>query len=119
MLAFTIYHLFSPWKIVIETRSASDPPITSPERVTDTIIPTPDGSGAALKEQSRKRDYIERGFGDLEQAFIKSIREPSDSPKRSRDDSIKLMYDITSASDWLNLLEGHDDHVGLPSVCFY
>ena len=115
LLCFAIYHLFSPWKLVIEIRSASDPSNTrwSSETRAAAVLPALGSSPAELQEQNRKKNYIEKNFGDLEETFLKSIGRPSDPPKRSRDDSIKLIYDIQSPSDWLDLVEGHDDHVCL------
>jgi hypothetical protein len=111
--------MFSPWKLVIEIRSTSDPTYTrwSSETHAAAVLPAQDSSRAELQEQNRKRDYIEKNFGDLEEAFLKSIGGPSDPPKRSRDESIKQIYDIQSSSDWLDLVEGHDDHVCL--LLFY
>jgi hypothetical protein len=110
LLAFSAYHLFSPWKLVIEIRLASDgSDTTSDESIT--VIPGKDGSHVKLKEQNRKKDEIDKNFGDLEEAFLKSIGERSSAPIRSRDDSIELLYNIKTSSDWLDLVEGHDDHV--------
>jgi hypothetical protein len=103
VFVLTIFHLFSPWKLVIQRRSESDPA---------GLIPVEDDSHAKLQEHGRKIDYIEIKFGSLETAFLKSIGTPSEPPRRSRDDSIKLIYDTTSPNDWLDLVEGHDDHVG-------
>ena len=105
-----IFQLLSPWKIVIEIRRATDP-ISSSDGSAAAVIPTQDSSRAEPQEENRKKDYIEKNFGSLEEEFIKSIREPSSPPKRSRDDSIKLIYDTKSANDWLDLIEDHDIHV--------
>ena len=70
-----------------------------------------DGSHVKLTEQNRKKDEIDMTFGDLEEAFLKSIGQRSSTPIRSRDDSIELLYNIKSPSDWLDLVEGHDHHV--------
>ena len=75
------------------------------------MIPGKDGSHVKLMEQNRKKDEIDKNFGDLEEAFLKSMGERSSTPIRSRDDSIELLYNIKSPSDWLNLMESHDDHV--------
>lgn len=108
-----IYHLFSPWRLVIEIRSASDPSSTgsSLEGHATAVIPAQDSSREESQKPSRKKDYAEKNFGNIEEAFLRSIGEPSEGPKRSRDDSIKLIYDTNSPSDWLDLVEGHDDHV--------
>ena len=118
LFVLTILRLFSPWKLVsIKIRSISDPSNSNTSSSSDACGPSAisaqDGSYAKLQEQSRQKDHIENNFGNLEEAFIKSIREPSNPPKRSRDDSIKLIYDIQSPSDWLDLIGGHDDHVCL------
>lgn len=63
------------------------------------MIPGQDGTRVELKEQNRKKDYIEKNFGPLEAAFLKSNGERSNTPIRSRDDSIKLLYNIESPSD--------------------
>ena len=105
----TVFHLFSPWKLVIQKRSALDSSGSSSH--TAAPIPVLDDSRTKLYEQSRKKDYIERDFGSLEDVFIKSIGEPSGPARRSRDDSIKLIYDTNKPSDWLDLVGGHDDHV--------
>jgi len=74
---------------------------------------TPDQQGdiPEKSEQRGRKEYIEVNLGNLEEAFIKSIGEQSNPPRRSRDDSIKLIYDINSTNDWLDLIEGHDEHV--------
>ncbi|KAH8812746.1 hypothetical protein F5884DRAFT_856041 [Xylogone sp. PMI_703] len=74
--------------------------------------PLPIGQNRIEKshEQSRKKDDIEKKFGSLEEEYIKSVGKPSSPPKRSRDDSIKLIYSAQSPIDWLDLVEGHDDH---------
>jgi hypothetical protein len=111
LLLFTIYHMFSPWKLVIEIRSTSDPSNTRWSSETSVAAELPAQESLELQEPNRKQDYIENNFGDLEETFLKSIGGPSDPPKRSRDDSIKQIYGIQSPSDWLDLVEGHDDHV--------
>jgi hypothetical protein len=118
LVCFTIFHLFSPWKLVIERRSASNSSNTgpSPDGREAVLIPAQDSNPVELDEQSRKKDYIESNFGDLENKFINSMGKPSVTPKRSRDDSIKLMYDTKSPGDWLDFIEGHDDHVCLLSL---
>jgi hypothetical protein len=118
LLAFSAYHLFSPWKLVIEIRLASDGPDTTSDGRTITVLPGKDGSQVKLKEQNRKKDEIDKNFGDLEEAFLKSIGERSSAPIRSRDDSIELLYNIKRPDDWLDLVEGHDDHVRTLLFCF-
>ena len=119
LLAFSAYHLFSPWKLVIEIRLASDGSDTTSDGSTITVIPGKDGSHVKLMEQNRKKDEIDKNFGDLEEAFLKSMGERSSTPIRSRDDSIELLYNIKSPSDWLDLVEGHDDHVCILLFYFY
>jgi hypothetical protein len=111
LLAFSAYHLFSPWRLVIEIHLASDGSDTASDGSAITVIPGKDGSHVKLTEQNRKKDEIDQNFGDLEEALLKSIGEQSIAPIRSRDDSIGLLYNIKSPSDWLDLVEGHDDHV--------
>lgn len=86
---------------------ASDP---TPDRTSSVAEPAQDAIGEKVKEPSRKKDYIEKNFGKLEEGFLKNAGAASGPPKRSRDDSIKLIYETTSANDWLDLVEGHDDH---------
>ena len=102
LLLYTIFHFFSPWRLVIEIR---------PTRTTDLVVSTQSSSPTELEEPDHKKNYIERNFGSLEEAFLKSVSEPLGSLTRSRDDSIRLIYDMKSPSDWLDLVEGHDDHV--------
>lgn len=105
LVIFMILHIFSPWTLTIKIRrSALDPPAA--------VISTQDGSNrTTLSIPGLKNDRINRSFGNLEEEFLRSIKRPSTPPKRSRDDSIKLIYDIKSPSDWLDLIEGHDEHV--------
>jgi hypothetical protein len=110
-LLVTIYGLFSPWKIVIEIRSTSAPPDTVPDPTPDTV--TQDNIPIETPEEVVIIDDIKQNFGPLEESFQKLIREPPKPPKRSRDESIKLIYDSKSPDDWLDLVEGHDDHVCL------
>jgi hypothetical protein len=109
LFALTIFHLFSPWKVVIQRRSASDSSSLSTDEAA--LLPVKYDSRAKLQGQGRKKDDIERDFGEREHAFMKPIGEPWDPPRRSRDDSIKVIYDAVSPSDWLDLVESHDDHV--------
>lgn len=111
-LTLVIFQLFSPWKLTIQRRSVSD----SSSLTTDiaALMPVEDDSQANPQGQGRKKDHIERDFGDLEHAFIKSVGDPSDAPRRSRDDSIKLIYSAKSPDDWLELIRGHDDHGLMP-----
>lgn len=111
ILLVTIYGLFSPWKIVIEIRSTSAPPDTVPDPTPDTV--TQDNIPIETPEEVVIIDDIKQNFGPLEESFQKLIREPPKPPKRSRDESIKLIYDSKSPDDWLDLVEGHDDHVCL------
>lgn len=113
LLFVTIYRLFSPWTIVIEIRSASAPPGTIPDPTPDIVVQ--DDIPIEIPEEFVVNDDIEQNFGPLEESFQKLIREPPKPPKRSRDESIKLIYDIKSPNDWLDLVEGHDDHVCLCS----
>ncbi|RFU27284.1 hypothetical protein B7463_g9043, partial [Scytalidium lignicola] len=111
LLIFTIFQLFSPWRVVIERRSALDPRESSTSDAgAGGVTSAQDSSQEKLQEQSPKKDNIEKNFGNLEEEFIKSIGKPSSASKRSRDDSIKLVYNARSPSDWLDLVEGHDDH---------
>ncbi|KAG0647377.1 hypothetical protein D0Z07_7147 [Hyphodiscus hymeniophilus] len=88
---------------------ASDLWQPGPSELVGTSPSTGRGDSAA-HEEYRKKDYIERNFGALEKSFIESARQASNPPKRSRDDSIRLIYEISGAGDWLDLIEGHDDH---------
>ncbi|OBT48121.1 hypothetical protein VE00_01038 [Pseudogymnoascus sp. WSF 3629] len=108
LLFATVYRLFSPWKIVIEIRSASAPPDTIPDPTPDIVVQ--DDIPIEIPEEFVINDDIEQNFGPLEESFQKLIREPPKPPKRSRDESIKLIYDSKSPNDWLDLVEGHDDH---------
>lgn len=110
LLVFIFYQLFSPWRIVIEIRSASDS--SNRSSTTDGNKGTKESINTEILEQSVKKDYIEKEFGKLEEGFAKSIDAPSDNPIRSRDDSIKKIYEIKNPSDWLDLIDNHDDHVG-------
>ena len=118
LLFYTIYRLFSPWKIIIEIRSVSDSSNANPSPDAG-VVTSQDAIQAEVQEQTQlKKDDIEKNFGPLEESFIKSIRDPS-SPNRSRDESIKLIYDVQSPKDWLDLVDGHDDHVSIPLFsCF-
>lgn len=109
-LVFAVYYLFSPWRVVIEIRSASDASSTAVEA--DTPAHGDDFSESPV-EEIHKTDHIDPNFGELEKAFFKSIKEPAEPPRRSRDDSIKLIYEVKSPDDWLDLIAGHDDHVGV------
>lgn len=111
LLFTTIYRLFSPWKIVIEIRSASAPPSTITDPTSDIVIQ--DGIPTETPKVFVINDDIEQNFGPLEESFQKLIREPPKPPKRSRHESIKLIYDSKTPDDWLDLVEGHDDHVCL------
>jgi hypothetical protein len=82
-------------------------------------VTTQGSKSTELQEQNRKKDYIERNFGTLEESFMKSIGETPRPPKRSRDDSIKLIYDIKDPSDWLDMVDAHDDHVSLLQFHLY
>lgn len=113
LLFATIYRLFSPWKIVIEIRSASAPSDTIPGPTTDIVVH--DDISIDILEEFIIIDDIEQNFGPLEESFQKLIREPPKPPKRSRGESIKLIYGIKGPNDWLDLVEGHDDHVCLCS----
>ena len=115
-LVLATFHLFSPWKLVIQRRSSSDMSSLGSDAANQ--IPAQENSGTKLQEQDRKVDFIESNFGSLEDAFIKSTREPAGPPRRSRDESIELIYHMESPSDWLDLVEGHDDHVRLRSLYF-
>ena len=114
LLAFATYYLFSPWKVVIEIRSASELSEPGSGGLASAARPAQAQSATNLDRQGRRKDFIKENFGYLEEAFINSIGGPSSSPKRSRDESIKLLYDVASPSDWLDLIEGHDDHVISP-----
>ncbi len=117
---FVLFRLFSPYRLVIEIRSELDPPskCLSFNACATPVADPPDGCISALPKQNGREDHIEKSFGDLENAFTNSIREPSQSKSsiRSRDDSIRLLYDVQNSSDWLNLVEGHDSHVCLPNL---
>lgn len=108
LLFATIYRLFSPWKIVIEIRSASAPQDTIPDPTSDIVV-----QDDIPIEKFVINDDIEQNFGPLEESFQKLIREPAKPPKRSRDESIKLIYNSKGPNDWLDLVEGQDDHVCL------
>ena len=114
LLAFGSYYLLSPWKVVIEIRSAYDLSKPGSDEPANALNPTLGGSSTLLDEARPKKDYIEPNFGDIEEAYLKSIGQPSNFAIRSRDDSIKMIYDIQDDTDWLTLIEGHDDHVCLP-----
>ncbi|KFX96324.1 hypothetical protein V490_03402 [Pseudogymnoascus sp. VKM F-3557] len=108
LLLGTIYGLFSPWKIIIEIRSASAPPDIIPDPTPDIVIQ--DDITIETPEEFVVIDDIKQNFGPLEESFQKLVREPPKPPKRSRDESIKLIYDSKSPDDWLDLVEGHDGH---------
>jgi len=65
-----------------------------------------------LKEESRsKKDVIEKEFGQLETDFLKNAQTTSNGAIRSRSESIKLIYGIQKQDEWLDLINGHDEHV--------
>jgi hypothetical protein len=104
-------HLFSPYKLVIEIHSASDLPNKCLNLNACARLVAPTSNNEIESVDQKRKDHIEQKFGDREESYIRSIRDPSGPPKRSRDDSIKLLYSVQAPSDWLDLVEGHDDHV--------
>jgi hypothetical protein len=50
LLAFSAYHLFSPWKLVIEIRLASDGSDTTSDRSIITLTPGQNGNHVKLTE---------------------------------------------------------------------
>jgi hypothetical protein len=104
--------------VVIGIRSASELSEPGSGGRANAARPAQAQSGTDLDRQGHRKDYIKKNFGNLEEAFINSIGGPSSPPKRSRDESIKLIYDIASPGDWLDLIEGYDDHVFSPLLYF-
>jgi hypothetical protein len=94
--------------VVIELRADSKLS-TDKAAVGGLLIPSDDSTNT--QKPSTQRDDIEEQFGKLETEFLQSIHQKPDSLHQSRNDSIKLIYDVKSPSDWAKLIEGHDDHV--------
>jgi hypothetical protein len=111
-LLLAVFQLFSPWQIVVQRRS----PKLSPDAIDQNIVQQEDP--VKIQEQALNKDYIESNFGLLEDAYLASVGKSSVSrPIRSRDDSIRLLYSTKNATDWLNLVNGHDEHVFyLPTI---
>lgn len=114
ILVFTLFQVFSPWRIVIQRRSVSAESAVEPSDLggSKPEVPTPDAGHAEPEEEIRIKDDIEEDFGKLEDSFLKAVGEPSNTPRRSRDHSIRLIYDAKTPNDWLDLVDGHDDNVG-------
>jgi hypothetical protein len=106
VVLFALWHFFSPWKIVIQIRPAREA-----VKVDEVVTPQAEDATPVKEEEPRKNDVIEKNFGELEQAYLKAAKSPSSPPKRSRDESIKLLYSVKSPNDWLDLIDGHDSHV--------
>lgn len=85
-------------------------------KVDDVVTPHAEDTAPVKQEEARKNDVIEKNFGELEHAYLKAANSPSSPPKRSRDESIKLLYSVKSSNDWLDLIEGHDSHVSSLSI---
>jgi hypothetical protein len=109
ILIAALWHFFSPWQIVLQSRS----------EVRNAASRTNQGDTAVQQEEhvstsehiEVKRDEIERDFGDLERSLMKDAKSVSNRGLRSRDDSIRLIYGIKKQEDWLDLIGSHDSHV--------
>lgn len=103
-----LWHFFSPWQIVLQSRSG----VPVPTDVATTVV-EPAHEAEDVKEPVvlKKKDDIEQQFGALEQAYLKNARTPYHKALRSRHDSIKLIYSIKKEADWQDLIDSHDSDV--------
>ncbi|KAF3196392.1 hypothetical protein TWF191_009294 [Orbilia oligospora] len=101
-----LWRYFSPWTIVVQRRG--NPLETTSSN--DGNVSVPIDPVKSLQESSRGRDDIEQKLGDSEEAFLKLVGTTSKPPNLSRDGAIRMIYDIEEGEDWLDLIEGQDDH---------
>ncbi|KAF3078607.1 mitochondrial inner membrane protein required for protein import, variant 3 [Orbilia oligospora] len=101
-----LWRYFSPWTIVVQRRGNSLETTSS----NDGNVSVPIDPVKSLQGSSRGRDDIEQKLGDSEEAFLKLVGTTSKPPNLSRDGAIRMIYDIEEGEDWLDLIEGQDDH---------
>lgn len=71
------------------------------------------------EKSSPKKDVIQKDYGHLERVYLEAANGTLNSPpKRSRDESIRFLYNVKDESDWMDLVEGHDSHVTIAILVF-
>lgn len=111
LVLLLLWHYFSPWAIVVQRRANSSD-TASNVTITDGVS-TPTDPVESPQETSRGSDNIEQKLGDSEEAFLSLVGTASAPPSISRDDAIRMIYDIEKREDWLELIERQDDHVSI------